>query len=286
MSGAAPGALSGAARVAGVVGFPVEHSLSPLIHNSWIAALGLDAVYVPFPVHEEGFVRLIEGFRGGAVRGVNVTLPFKETALGLSDIADEMATLSGAANILVFHKDGRIEGRNTDGLGLLYALKRQAPGWSAARGPVVILGAGGAARGAVAALQIEGATDIRILNRTVSRARTLAEEMGVSAFGFDHADQAFDGAYTLINATSGQLAGNASLPLPASAPGPGAVAMDMVYKPLITPFLDTLQSRGFSPVDGLDMLIGQARPGFEAFFGRPPPEAPDVRAAVLLRLKA
>jgi shikimate dehydrogenase len=213
-----------------------------------------------------------------------VTVPFKEEALALADFADDAARLSGAANLLLFHEDGRIEARNTDGLGLLYAFSQQAPDWRPAAGPIVLLGAGGAARGAVAALKLAGASDIRILNRTRSRAETLARELGARAFDFGEADKAFDGALCLINATSGQLSGEANLPLPGWAAA-GAVAMDMVYKPLFTPFLQHAKARGFRTVDGLDMLIGQARHSFSAFYGVAPPAEPDVRALLLERLE-
>ncbi len=280
-----PRLLSGAARLGGVVGSPIAHSLSPRLHGAWLAAMGLDAAYVPLAPTEDGFERLIEGLRGGVFAGLNVTLPFKERALHLADQADPSARMAGAANLLLFHKDGVIEARNTDGAGLLYALKRQAPHWSPDLGPVTILGAGGAARGAVAALSLAGARDIRILNRTESRADAIAALLPCRAFGWGSQEQAFDGAMTLINATSGQLTENSHLPLPAQASGKDAVAMDMVYTPLRTGFLADCEARGFATVDGLDMLIGQARPSFEAIFNRAVPDDIDIRALLLSALE-
>ena len=273
------GLLSGAARLAGVVGSPIRHSLSPRLHGAWIRALALDAVYAPLPVNPDDFDQAVPGLGRLGFRGINVTLPFKERALKLADSATERARQAGAANVLLFEPDGGVTADNTDGEGLLYALRRQAPGWRADLGPITILGAGGAARGAVAALAAAGATDIRILNRTRARADALTEVAPCAAFSWDRASTAFDGAVTVINATSGQLTGDAPLPLP-PAGDPPIVVMDMVYKPLITPFLAAARSAGHRVVDGLDMLIGQAAPAFEAFFGAPPPPI-DIRAVLM-----
>ena len=285
MTSSAPLKINGATEIAGVVGRPIAHSLSPRLHNAWIEALRLNAVYLPFSPTETGFQRLVQGFRGGVIRGLNVTLPFKAEALAIADRADTAAQEAGAANLLLFLPDGAIEARNTDGLGLLYAFAQQAPTWRPDQGPITIIGAGGAARGALAALKRAGATDIRILNRTRARAESLCRELGGTAFDLTEAGRALDGATTVINATSGQLqaelADKDTVPLPAHAP-PGAVAMDMVYTPLNTPFLQAAAAAGFATVDGLDMLIGQARPSFEALFGQPPPEL-DARSLCLAR---
>lgn len=272
--------LTGRAKVAGVIGSPIDHSLSPRLHGAWIRALGLDAVYAPFTTTIDGFPGLIGGLRGGVVTGLNVTLPFKTIALSLADKVQDQARRAGAANLLLFHANGEIEARNTDGLGLLYALERQAPGWSANSGPITILGAGGAARGAVVALKDAGATDIRILNRTRSRAEDLARDLDCRAYDFADFAVAFDGMMTLINTTSAQLDGNDALPTPPRAPT-SAVAMDMVYKPLRTPFLQRCSELGYRCVDGLDMLIGQAVPSFAALFGEPPPDSVDARRVLL-----
>ena len=273
--------LSGRALVAGVVGHPIAHSLSPLLHNAWIAAAGLDAAYVPFAPGETGFRRLVQGFRGGAVRGLNVTLPFKEEALNLADRADAAASAAGAANLLLFHADGVIDARNTDGLGLLAAFADQAPSVDLGAGPVVVLGAGGAARGAAAALKNAGVTELRIVNRSVDRAGALAEAFGGVAYSLGQASVAFDGAVAIINATSAGLGENPPVTWPLEAAPTTAAVMDMVYKPLLTPLLSAAQNRGMPTVDGLAMLIGQARPSFEAFFGQAPPTGLDVRALLL-----
>ncbi len=277
------GLLSGGAMVAGVIGHPIGHSLSPRLHGAWIRALGLDAAYVPLHTTPDTFERTVRALTGGAFRGFNVTLPFKERALALADEATDRATASGAANVIVYRQDGTLLADNTDGEGLLYALRRQAPGWRPDRGPVTVIGAGGAARGAVAALAAAGTTEIRILNRTRARADTLSALLPCIAYGWDDAAAAFDGAATVINATSGQLTGDAPLPLPPASQG-GIVVMDMVYKPLETPFLAACRTLGHQTVDGLDMLIGQGIPAFTAFYGVAPPDLPvrDILLAAMV----
>jgi shikimate dehydrogenase len=274
--------LSGSAKVAGVIGRPIAHSLSPTLHNAWIASAGLDAVYAPFSTPESGFAAFVEGCRGGVICGLNVTLPFKANALAIADHADAVATRAGAANLLLFHADGEIEARNTDGIGLLYALNRQAPSLDPAARPVAILGAGGAARGAVAALEQAGATDIRIVNRTVTRAEALASVFPcASAWSFDRMDRALQGVGLIVNATSAEVAGGEGLQIDISAASADAVVMDMLYKPLKTRLLQRAEASGLAIVDGLDMLVGQAIPSFEALFGIAPPGAVDARALLL-----
>ena len=274
--------LTAATRLAGVVGRPVHHSLSPVLHNTWLAAAGLDGAYVAFSLAPERFSAFVEGFRGGSLAGVNVTLPFKTDALAAADRVSPRARTAGAANVLVFEADGSVTADNTDGEGLLYAFARQAPGFRPESGPLVLFGAGGAARGAAAAFLEAGCPEVRLLNRTGSRAEAVAEALGGRVRVLDLTDAAaLDGAAALINASSAGLGPDAPPPPDFSAALAGAVAMDMTYKPLRTPFLEAAAARGLATVDGLDMLIGQARPAFEAFFGRPPPAEPDVRERVL-----
>ena len=272
--------ITGAALVAGIVGRPVTHSLSPVLHNAWIAAAGLNAAYVPLAPAAGGFPALAEGLRGAVIRGGNVTIPFKEEALACADEASPAARLAGAANLLLFRDDGSIFADNTDGLGLLAALSLQAPGFDPAAGPAVILGAGGAARGAAAALVLAGAPDVRIVNRTADRAHALAADVGGPVRAVDPGD-ALAGANVIINATSLGLNGGQG-PEAELADAPAtAVVMDMVYKPLRTEFIARARARGLRTVDGLEMLIRQAVPSFEAFFGVAPPAGIDVRALAL-----
>ena len=279
--------ITGATIVAGVAGAPIRHSLSPLIHNAWIEAAGLDAVYVPFTPCGDDFHRFAEGLRGGVIRGLNVTLPFKEAALSISDEVSERAELAGAVNLLVFDQDGAIVGDNVDGLGLLGAFAAQAPDFNPKDGPVVIVGAGGAARGAAAAFVLAGAPEVRIVNRTYAKAEMVAGALGerARAYPLDAVARAFQEAAAVVNATSAGLVGE-PLDLPLEATPPQAVVMDMTYKPLETPLLSRARVLQRRTVDGLEMLIRQASPSFEAFFGAAPPRTVDVRAMCLEALGA
>jgi shikimate dehydrogenase len=284
--------ISGQTRVAGVVGWPVRHSMSPLIHNRWLQASGMDGVYVAFSPPQDGFGAFANGMRGGAISGLNVTLPFKELALALADRAgdqvSDLARLSGAANLVLFDADGSVRVDNTDGEGLLYAFARQAPTINLTSAPVVILGAGGAARGAAAALILAGVPRVHIVNRTPEKAQSIASALGPKVQAFDpaSAEAALDGAGAVINATSLGLGGGEGPKVPWTSVPKAAVLMDMVYKPLETAFLAEARAQGHQTVDGLDMLIGQARPSFEAFYGAPPPPSVDVRALALAQLTA
>lgn len=276
-------AITGRTVVAGVAGHPVAHSLSPVLHNAWLAAAGIDGVYVAFRPDAHGFRRFAEGLRGGAIRGLNVTLPFKPAALAVSDHASEIARRAAAANLLLFEPDGRILADNTDGAGLLGAFAAQAPRWDAGAGPVAVLGAGGAARGAVAALLMAGAPKVFVLNRTLKTAQALAEALGpkVTALPLPHAAGAFRDATAVINATSAGLGDGPGLDVPLELTRETAIVMDMTYKPLETPFLAQARALGRATVDGLEMLIRQAEPSFEAFFGELPPTDVDVRRLAL-----
>ena len=259
-------------RVAGVAGQPIAHSLSPVIHGAWIAAAGLDAVYRAFgPADEAAFAALVDAGRGGALCGLNVTAPFKAQALALADEVGAAARACGSANLLVF-ADGRLRADSTDGLGLMAALGEQAPDLDVRGRPVVVLGAGGAARAAAAALKAAGA-EVGVLNRTEARARTLADDLGVTV-----ADaHALGEAALVVNALS------VPPTVDLAALRDDAVLMDMTYKPLVTSFLAGGRARGLTTVDGLAMLIGQARPSFRALFGVEPPDV-DVRAVALAAL--
>jgi shikimate dehydrogenase len=246
--------------VAGVVGAPIRQSLSPLIHNAWLAAAGVDGIYVAFAPPADGFRGFVEGLRGGAIRGLNVTAPFKIEALAAADEASAAAAGAGSANLLLFEADGRIVADSTDGEGLLRAIAEQAPGFDARGGPAVILGAGGAARAAATALIGAGAPQVFLVDRTSERAQAAAAALG--------------GARLVVNA----LPAGASVELELGAAARDCVVMDMVYRPLRTPLLAAAEALGLRTVDGLAMLIAQARPSYRAFFGLDPPADFDVRA--------
>lgn len=267
--------ITGAARVGGIAGNPVAHSLSPVIHNAWIAAAGLDAAYVPFAPHDAaGFAALVAAGRAGLIAGINVTAPFKEQARALADTASASARTSGSANILVF-EDGRVTADSTDGLGLLRALTEQAPDLRLAGSPVAILGAGGAARAAAAALAEAGAR-VRIVNRSRERAEALALDLGPGV-SVAEGSAAFDDAVLVVNALSVQP------PIDPRRLHPATVVMDMTYRPVRTAFLQTARASGLTTVDGLAMLIGQAGPSFEAIFRTAPPDL-DPRPLLLAYL--
>jgi len=255
--------------LAGVAGRPITHSLSPLIHTAWIAAAGLDADYSAFePADETEFATLVANARAGALRGLNVTAPFKEQALVLADQASAKARACGSANLLLF-EDGRILADSTDGTGLLTALAEQAPKLELNGRQVVVLGAGGAARAAVAALVVAGA-DVGVLNRTRARAETLAKDLGARVVDA----MALNEAALVVSALS------VPPDVDMSRLRDETVLMDMTYRPLITSFLSQGRARGLTTVDGLAMLIGQARPSFRALFGSEPPDM-DVRSHAL-----
>ncbi|HEX4181800.1 MAG TPA: shikimate dehydrogenase [Caulobacteraceae bacterium] len=278
--------ITAATVLAGVIGRPVRHSLSPLIHNAWLEAAGIDGGYVALSPEPEHLPALIDGLRGGVMKGLNVTVPYKEQVLALADQVTERARQAGAANLLTFPPGGEVVADNTDGYGLLAAFAAQAPGFDPAAAPVVILGAGGASRGAAAAFVAAGAPEVRIVNRTRDRAKALAEALGesVSPFAWSQSAAALDGAGALVNATTLGLEGGGPLDLDIGPLPRGAVVMDMVYRPLHTPLLIQARTAGRPIVDGLEMLIRQAEPSFEAFFGRPPPATVDARALALAAL--
>jgi shikimate dehydrogenase len=276
--------ISGRTIVAGVAGAPVAHSLSPLIHNAWLAAAGIDGVYVAFTPPTDGFAAFARGLAGGAIRGLNVTVPFKETALEIATNASDRALRAGAANLLIFERDGTIFADNTDGEGLLAALAEQAPGLAVSAGPAVILGAGGAARGAAAALIAAGCGEVRLVNRTHGRAVTLAATLGPAARALKPDADAFSGAALVINATTQGLGGGDGPQSDFKATREDAVVLDMVYRPLRTEFLRQAAHAGRRTADGLAMLIGQAVPSFATLFGAEPPDI-DARAICLKALE-
>ena len=255
---------------AGVAGNPIGHSLSPLIHRAWLAAAGVEGAYDAYePRDEASLLALIDIGRAGRLRGLNVTAPYKLAALAAADVVSETARRAGSANLLVF-EEGRVRADSTDGEGLLAALGEQAPALTLKGLPAGVLGAGGAGRAAAAAL-IDAGAEVRIVNRTHEKAEALAAELGVSAMT---AAAALDEAALVVNALSAAPE-IALLHLPADV-----VLMDMTYRPLETPFLAAGRARGLTGVDGLAMLIGQARPSFKALFGVAAP-AVDVRALAL-----
>ena len=276
--------IGGAARVAGVMGWPVAHSRSPLLHNFWLDRYGIDGAYVPFAVRPGEVARALRALPNLGVAGVNVTVPHKEAAFAAVDARDAAARRIGAVNTVFVDDGGALRGSNTDAFGFLEALRTRSPGWTAAAGPAVVLGAGGAARAVLAALAEAGAPEVRLVNRTRARAESLAGAFGapVAVVGWGERESALAGAALLVNTTTLGMAGVPPLDLRLDDLPESALVNDIVYTPLETALLAAARARGCVAVDGLEMLLHQARPGFAGWFGR----EPEVDDALRQRLRA
>jgi len=277
--------LTGKARIAGVIGWPVSHSRSPRLHGHWLRAYGIDGAYIPLAVPPEHIEQAIRALPVLGFAGVNVTVPHKEAALRLADEVDDFARRLGAANTLVVKPDGRILASNSDAYGFIQNLREGAPGFRADAGPAVMLGSGGAARAVVVALADAGAREIRIVNRTSARAEELCRlAPGIArAIPWTDMGSALADAALLVNTTSLGMDGQPALEIDLGRLPTGALVNDIVYTPLETPLLKAAAARGNPVVDGLGMLLHQARPGFKAWFGREPEVTEDLRRVVLGR---
>lgn len=270
--------------LAGVIGWPVAHSLSPKLHGFWLRRYNLSGFYVPLAVEPQDLGQVLRSMPRMGFVGANVTIPHKEAALALADVVSDRAALMGAANTLIFRADGKIHADNTDGYGFMSNLRQRAPDWRPQDGPAALAGAGGAARAVVASLLEAGVPELRISNRTRLRADQIRSEFGAKIVVYDWAEvgNMLDGATTVINATAmGMDGGGAEMRLPLDALSSDALVTDLVYTPLITPFLAAAQQRGCRVVDGLGMLLHQAVPGFERWFGRRPEVDDETRRIVL-----
>jgi shikimate dehydrogenase len=282
----ADGYLSGRARLAGVMGWPVAHSLSPRLHGHWLRRYEIDGAYVPLPVRPERLEQALGALPALGFAGTNLTIPHKEAAVSLVDRLSPAAERIGAVNTVVVEPDGTLSGDNTDGFGFIASLSERRLGWDAAVGPTVVLGAGGAARAIAVALLDAGAPEVRLLNRTPERARALAGELGGPVHAVEWAERslALADAALLVNTTSLGMHGQPPLDLALDALPRTALVTDVVYSPLITALLAAARARGNPVVDGLGMLLHQARPGFRAWFGVDPVVDGDLRAAVIAGL--
>ena len=279
--------ISGHARVAGVMGWPVSHSRSPRLHNYWLRQLDIDGAYVPLAVEPARFEQAARALPALGIAGVNVTVPHKEEALRVVDDVDDTARRIGAVNTIVVGKTGSLRGTNTDAFGFVEALRARIPGWSPSV-PAVVIGAGGASRAVLVALQDLGATEIRVVNRTQARAVALVEELGrpLRALPWSEREDALDGAGLLVNTTTLGMVGAPPLEMRLDALPVQAVVNDIVYVPLTTPLLSAALARGNTTVDGLEMLLHQARPGFTAWFGGQAEVTDDLRAFMRQDLEA
>ena len=273
-------------RLAGVMGWPVAHSRSPLLHNHWIKQYGLNGAYVLLPVAPERLHDALRGLPALGFVGCNVTLPHKIEALKRVDRVDATALRIGAVNTIVVEADGSLSGFNTDGLGYLQSLRDAMPTWHADAGPAVVLGAGGAARAVLVSLVEQGAREIRLLNRTDARAVELANEIGapITALPWAQRHDALAGCALLVNTTSQGMHGQQALDLLLHALPQTALVSDVVYVPMLTPLLAAAQARGNPCAGGLGMLMNQASLAFNKWFGVLPQVSPALRAAVVASL--
>ncbi|NNE89674.1 MAG: shikimate dehydrogenase [Silicimonas sp.] len=269
--------------LAGVIGTPIAHSKSPRLHQHWLRRYGIRGHYVPMEIVSADLDDAIAMLPKLGFVGVNVTIPHKEHILNVADLVSDRAAVMGSANTLIFRADGKVHADNTDGYGFLENLKQGAPDWDATSGPAAVIGAGGAARAVISSLIDAGCPEIRLSNRTKTRAEGLRQEFGtkVEVVDWVTAGNMLDGATTVVNASSLGMTGAAEMRVPLDALSKSAVVTDLVYAPLETPLLAYAKSIGCRTVDGLGMLLHQAVPGFERWFGLRPDVDDELRQAVL-----
>ena len=264
---------TGRAKLAGVMGWPVGHSLSPLLHGYWLQTLGIDGAYVPLAVKPEDFADALRTLPKLGFAGANVTIPHKQTALACCDEIDDVAKRIGAVNTVVVRSDGRLWGTNTDVFGFLENLKAKHPAWDPAAGPAVVIGAGGAARAVIVALLDAGVPTVRLANRSRERAEILAKDLSapnIEVRDWETRALALDGAALIVNTTSLGMTGQPPLDLDLARLPKEAAVCDIVYVPLETNLLKAARAAGHPVIDGIGMLLHQARPGFAAWFGVEP----------------
>ena len=268
-----------------VIGWPIKHSRSPIIHGHWLKTYGLAGSYEAVPVEPAALAGFLSSLAANGFVGGNVTVPHKEGAFAAADRADEIATRLGAANTL-WLEDGKLCASNTDAYGFLANLDAGRPGWDEAKGPAVVLGAGGVAPGIVHALATRGLAPIRIANRTLSRVDDFKERFGpaIEAVSWENRSAALDGARLLVNTTSLGMAGEPDIDINLGRLPPDALVTDIVYVPLETGLLRAARQRSNPVVDGLGMLLHQAVPGFERWFGLRPEVTDELRAVVLAHI--
>lgn len=269
--------------LAGVIGSPIAHSRSPRLFRYWLNTYGVAGHYIPMDVAPGNLEKVLRSLPLMGFVGVNVTLPHKEEALRIADRVSDQATLIGAANTLNFGPEGQIYADNTDGYGFIENLRQGAPDWDPAAGPAVVFGAGGAARAVVASLLQQGVPEIILTNRTRARAEKLQSDFGAKVRVEDwvQAGNLVEEAALLVNTTSLGMVGKSPLRVPLDGLRKGTVVTDLVYTPLKTRLLQVAEEAGCITVDGLGMLLHQAVPGFERWFGLRPTVDKATRAAAL-----
>lgn len=269
--------------LAGVLGSPIAHSKSPQLHGHWLKTYGLKGHYIPIDVSPPNLETVVRSLPKMGFVGVNLTLPHKEAIMQIADQITDRAILIGAANTLIFRKDGKIHADNTDGYGFLENLKTGAPNWGAKDGPAAVLGAGGAARAVIASLLDAGVPEILLSNRTRVRAEKLKSDFGsrLRIFDWVQAGNMLDHAALVVNTTSLGMIGKGEMRVPLDGLQKSSVVTDLVYTPLKTNLLEQAEAMGCVTVDGLGMLLHQAVPAFERWFGQRPDVDSASRAAAL-----
>lgn len=270
-------------KLAGVMGMPVFQSRSPILHNYWIRKYGLRGAYGHFPVQVENIEAAIRGLSALGIAGCNITQPHKLMAMKLMDKLSPMAERIGAINCIVVQPDGALHGFNNDGFGYIQSLKDIQPHWRADAGPITVLGCGGGSRAVVISLLDEGAQEIRLINRTRAKAEELsaANPAVVKVFDWSERHAALDGAAMLVNTTNQGMYGQPALDIQLDALPTSALVSDLIYIPLETPLLAAARTRGNVTTNGLGMLLNQAIPAFEAWFGVKPEITDELRQAIL-----
>lgn len=268
--------------LAGVMGDPVMHSRSPKLHNYWLAKYGLAGTYVPLAIGAERLRAALRALPALGFAGCNLTIPHKEAALDIVDKLDPLARRIGAVNCVVVAPDGSLEGRNHDGFGYIESVREAQPKWRADTGPIVVIGAGGGARAVLVGLVDQGAREIRLVNRTPARGKALAQDLGgpIGALRWEEREAALEGAAMLINATNQGMLGEPPLDIALDRLPVSALVSDIVYIPRETALLAAARRRGNPTVNGLGMLLHQARPAFHAWFGIMPDVTPELRAMI------
>jgi shikimate dehydrogenase len=268
--------------LAGVMGFPVMHSRSPALHNHWLARYGLAGTYVPLAIPKERLRDALRALPALGFSGCNLTIPHKQAALELVDMIDPLARRIGAVNCVVVASDGSLAGYNHDAFGYIESIREAHPTWRADAGPIVVIGAGGGARAVLVGLIEQGAREIRLINRTAARAQKLAGELGraVTALAWERRGEALDGAAMLVNTTSQGMVGEPRLDLALDCLPVSALVSDIIYIPRETQLLAAARRRGNPTVNGLGMLLHQARPAFHAWFGIMPEVTKELRAMI------
>lgn len=269
--------------LAGVIGHPIAHSKSPALFRHWFRELGVRGHYIPIDVVDQDLEQVLRTLPKMGFVGCNVTIPFKVHALSIADKVSDRATLVGAANTLSFGEDGSIYADNTDGTGFIENLKQGAPDWEPGAGPAAVLGAGGASRAIIIALLEEGVPEIMISNRTRIRAENLKADFGakITVVDWVNSGNMLEDAATVVNTTSLGMVGKQEFRVPLESLSPKAVVTDIVYTPLETKLLQDAAEIGCRTVDGLGMLLHQAVPGFDRWFGVRPEVNEKTRAAIL-----